>query len=75
MHKVGTKLTHCFANRFVLLFQSEVSGKREEEDAHLPYWRLRLVPKITSCSHTQDRQSVQHQTQSEAMKGMLGVQS
>ena len=52
-----------------------MSGKREEEDAHLPDWRLRLVPEITSCSHTQDRQSVQRQTQLKAMRGMLGVQS
>ena len=34
-----------------------------------------MVPKITSCSHTQDTQSVHRQTQLKAMRGMLGVQS
>ena len=73
MHDVGTKSTHNFAERFAMLFWCEVWGKREEEDAHLPYGRLRLVPKISSCSHTQDRQSVHHQTQPRATRGMTVI--
>ncbi len=77
MHKFGTEWRDVLLCQQVCscCAQAEVSGKREEEDAHLPDWRLRLVPKITSCSHTQDRQSVQCQTQLKAMRGMLGVQS